>query len=143
VVCPCGGGGVLSGVAAAMKLSGSKARIIGVEPTGAPKMFESRKAGHAVSMSSPKTIATGLAPPFAGKITFEHVQAFVDDLVLVTDEEIIRAVKMLAKSGLIVEPSGAASFAAVLSGKLGDLSGKKVVCVASGSNYTAGDLAKL
>ena len=106
-------------------------------------MFNSRKAGQAVGMDAPKTIATGLAPPFAGKITFQHVQAFVDDLMLVSDEEIIVAMKMLAKGGLLVEPSGAAGFAAVLSGRLGNLDGKKVVVVISGSNVSLREMASL
>jgi threonine dehydratase len=86
------------------------------------------------------TIAHGLAPPFAGRATFNHVAAFVDDLVLVTDDEMRHATRVLFAAGLVAEVSGAAAVAAVLSGKCGDLSNKKVVCTVSGRNI---DIAEL
>jgi len=89
VILCCGGGGLLSGVAAAIKLLGDKTtRIFGVEPEGAPTMYLSKQHGHAVSIKSTNTIAAGLAPPYAGTYTFRHVQEFVEDIILVTDEEI-------------------------------------------------------
>jgi len=143
VLVACGGGGLLSGIATALKSKKSKAKIIGVEPEGANKMLNSLKAGKPVNLDQPKTIATGLAPPFAGKITFQHVKTYVDQMILVTDDEILRAEKMLAKAGLVVEPSGSATFAALISGKIGEINGKKVVCVLSGNNVSLTDLAKL
>lgn len=103
MVC-CGGGGLLAGVAAAIKLSGSAARVVGVEPAGAPSMVLSRQAGHAAwcpAGGSTSTIAHGLAPPFAGRACFNHVQQFVDDVVTVTDEEMRDATRLLYRAGLV------------------------------------------
>ena len=86
------------------------------------------------------TIAHGLAPPFAGRSTFNHVAAFVDDIVLVTDDEMRHATRVLFKAGLVAEISGAAAVAAVMFGKCGDLSGKKVVCTVSGRNIGIAEL---
>eukprot|EP00058_Branchiostoma_floridae_P014237 XP_002599725.1 hypothetical protein BRAFLDRAFT_62156 [Branchiostoma floridae] len=142
VVC-CGGGGLLGGTAAAIKLSGrSDTRVYGVEPEGAPSMYESRKAGKPVGVQV-KTIAAGLAPPYAGSNAYTHNMAFVEDVVLVSDDEIIAAVKRLFSRGLVVEPSGAAAFAALMSGKIPDVKGKKVVVVITGGNVTTQELSKI
>ena len=136
VVC-CGGGGLLAGIAAAIKLSGSSARVIGVEPTGAASMHmscESGKAEWCPDGGHTDTIAHGLAPPFAGRATFNHVKSFVDEVVLVTDEEMRVATRALFEAGVVAEVSGAAAVAAVLAGKCGDLAGKKVACTVSGRN---------
>ncbi|XP_058949463.2 L-threonine ammonia-lyase isoform X1 [Pocillopora verrucosa] len=144
VVC-CGGGGLLSGVAAGIKLKGKKkTRIFGVEPEGAPTMYLSKQQGHAVSVKSVNTIAAGLAPPYAGKKTFQHVKEYVEDIVLVTDEEIKRAVKTFYQAGLVVEPSGAAAFAALQANKIPDLSeGSNVVAIVTGGNVTPEELCDL
>lgn len=144
IVC-CGGGGLVSGVAASIKLKGSKAtRIFAVEPEGAPTMYLSKQQGHSVSVKSVNTIASGLAPPYAGKITFCHVQEFVEDVILVTDDEIKRAVKTFYKAGLVVEPSGAAAFAALQSDKIPDLlPGSNVVVMVTGGNVTTEELCDL
>ncbi|XP_066283981.1 L-threonine ammonia-lyase-like isoform X2 [Branchiostoma lanceolatum] len=142
VVC-CGGGGLLGGTAAAIKLSGlSDTRVYGVEPEGAPSMYESRKAGKPVGVQV-KTIAAGLAPPYAGPNAYKHNMAFVEDVVLVSDDEIVTAVKRLFSRGLVVEPSGAAAFTALMFGKIPDVKGKKVVVVITGGNVTTQELSKI
>ncbi|XP_065838613.1 L-threonine ammonia-lyase-like [Oscarella lobularis] len=143
VVC-CGGGGLVSGIAAAIKLSGGeKCRIFAVEPEAAPSMYLSCKEGKAVSITPKKTIAAGLAPPFAGKNCFEFVKRFVEDVVLVTDEQIQHAVQVLFGAGLVAEPSGAAAVAAILSGKIPNIDNCKVVAVVTGGNVTPKELADL
>ncbi|XP_028397973.1 uncharacterized protein LOC114521673 isoform X2 [Dendronephthya gigantea] len=117
VVC-CGGGGLLSGVAAAMKHSGKTTKVYGAEPEGAPKMFQSLQEGKAVTLKSIDTIASGLAPPMAGKNNFEVIKNCIEGIILVSDEEIGRAMRVLYDGGLVVEPSGAAAFAALLANKV-------------------------
>jgi threonine dehydratase len=136
VVC-CGGGGLLAGVAAAIKLSGSKARVVGVEPVGAQSMALSVASGAAEwcpEGGKTETIAHGLAPPFAGRSCYNHVSEFVDEVVTVSDDEMREATRQLFLTGIVAEVSGAAAVAAVLTGKLGDLEGKKVACTVSGRN---------
>ncbi|XP_074482175.1 L-threonine ammonia-lyase-like [Sebastes fasciatus] len=140
VVC-CGGGGLLAGVAAAIKLSGcDKTRIYGVEPEGACTMYRSFIEKKPVGMDT-KSIASGLAPPFAGTLPFELCQRYVEGIVLINDEEIKAAVSALYRSGLVVEASGSAAFAAVVNDKIPDLEGKNVVCILSGGNIGKDELA--
>ncbi|XP_068611375.1 L-threonine ammonia-lyase [Brachionichthys hirsutus] len=140
VVC-CGGGGLLAGVAAAIKLSGcDKTRIYGVEPEGACTMYKSFIENKPVGMET-RSIASGLAPPFAGTLPFELCRRYVEAVVLINDEEIEAAVSTLYKSGLVVEPSGAAAFAAIVSNKIPELEGKNVACVLSGGNIGKDELA--
>ena len=120
VVC-CGGGGLLSGVATAVKSLKPDIRVIGVEPKGAPGLYLSRQQGSPASGFDLDTIAAGLAPPFAGDLTHAHVTKYVDDLILVTDEEIRKGMQCCFGMGLVVEPSGAAGVGAMLAGKLGSL----------------------
>ena len=137
VVC-CGGGGLLAGVASAIKLkAGPSTRVIGVEPEGANSMWLSVKAGEAQwckDGGKTSTIAHGLAPPFAGASCYDHVQRFVDEIVLVSDDEMRRATAALFASGIVAEISGAAALAAVMAGKCGDIAGKTVCCTVSGRN---------
>jgi threo-3-hydroxy-L-aspartate ammonia-lyase len=149
VVVPIGGGGLISGIATAVKEIRPSVRVIGVEPEGAPKMLESLRAGQLVTLPSTNTIADGLKPVRAGDLTFAAVRSYVDDVVLVPDyvvlvpdSAIVEAVAQLMKQEkLVVEPSGAASFAAVRSGKVA-VSGP-TVCVLSGGNITADLLRSL
>uniref|UniRef100_A0A3B4XSZ0 L-serine deaminase n=1 Tax=Seriola lalandi dorsalis TaxID=1841481 RepID=A0A3B4XSZ0_SERLL len=139
VVC-CGGGGLLAGVAAAIKLSGcDKTRIYGVEPEGACTMYKSFIEKKPVGMDT-KSIASGLAPPFA-RLPYELCQRYVEAIVLVSDEEIKAAVSALYRSGLVVEPSGSAAFAAIVNNKIPELEGKGVVCILSGGNIGKDELA--
>ncbi|CAJ1054422.1 L-threonine dehydratase catabolic TdcB [Xyrichtys novacula] len=139
VVC-CGGGGLLAGVAAAIKLSGcDKTRIYGVEPEGACTMYKSFIEKKPVGMDT-KSVASGLAPPFAGTLPFELCQRYVEGIILVSDEEIKKAVSILYSSGLVVEPSGCAAFAAIFNNKIPEMEGKNVVCILSGGNIGKDEL---
>lgn len=134
VVVPVGGGGLSSGVATAVKSMRPRVKVFGVEPAGAPKMSESLKKGELVTLPGTDTVADGLKPVRAGELTFEHVRNYVDDVVLVTDEEILSATRhLIYKEKLVVEPSGAATTAAILSGKV-KLPKGTAVAVISGGN---------
>jgi len=134
VVVPIGGGGLSSGIATAVKSLKHRVKVFGVEPAGAPKMSEALKKGELVTLPGTDTIADGLKPVRAGELTFEHVQKYVDEVVLVSDEEIIAAVRhMLLKEKIVVEPSGAATIAAILAGKI-KLPKGPAVAVLSGGN---------
>jgi threonine dehydratase len=146
VVVPVGGGGLLAGVAAAIKQSDPSVRVIGVEPTGAAAMKAAVDAGHAVTLPKTESVADGLMPVRAGDLTFAHVQRFVDAVVTVDDASIIDAVLWIFEHAkLVAEPSGAASTAAVLSGALDRLASvdRPVVAIVSGGNMGADRLAEL
>ena len=139
VYAPVGGGGLLSGIAAAVKRLRPSVRVIGVEPAGAAKMSASRAAGRPVTLERTSTIADGLRPMRPGDLTFAHVQAFVDNVTTVTDEAIADAVRWLYReAGIVAEPSGAASVAAVL--QAGSALGN--VAVVSGGNIAPDDFAR-
>eukprot|EP01091_Cochliopodium_minus_P006767 TRINITY_DN1674_c1_g1_i1.p1 TRINITY_DN1674_c1_g1~~TRINITY_DN1674_c1_g1_i1.p1 ORF type:complete len:442 (-),score=164.66 TRINITY_DN1674_c1_g1_i1:59-1384(-) len=141
-----GGGGMISGVSAALKHINNKIKIIGVEPEGAASMYKSLKEGYPVTLDSVNTIASGLAPPFAGTYTYEHVKKNVDEVVLVSDEQIKQAMKILYNEfKLVIEPSGAAPLAALLFNKvLGgvEVKGLNIVCGLCGGNVSIEDLHK-
>lgn len=147
VVVPIGGGGLISGVSAAIKALRPEVRVIGVEPAGAAKMTASLAAGHPVTLERAESIADGLIPVRPGDLTFAHTQAFVDQVVTVTDEEIARAALWLfSEAKQVVEPSGAATTAAVLwpgtTSPLADASAS-VVAVVSGGNVSVETLASM
>jgi threonine dehydratase len=140
VFVPAGGGGLISGVAAAIKGMRAGVRIIGVEPEGAPKMSMSRAAGHAVTLDRTSSIADGLLAVRPGDLTFQHVQAFVDDVITVTDDQIAAGVRWLfGEASLVAEPSGATALAGALAH--GSASGISVAIV-SGGNVDPADYAK-
>jgi threonine dehydratase len=147
VVVPIGGGGLASGVAAAIKQSRPGVKVVGVEPAGAAKMTASLAAGHPVTLDSTKTIADGLMPVRPGDITFEHAKTFIDSVVTVDDAAIARAALWLFhEAKQVVEPSGAASVAAALwPGKGSPLENTRAVVVAvlSGGNVAPETLAQL
>jgi threonine dehydratase len=135
VVVPIGGGGLISGVAAALRTPRSRVRIFGVEPEGAPTMTRALAAGSPVRLESVATIADGLAPPFVGELNLEHVRRQVECVVLVSDDEIRAAMRFLmTRAKLFVEPAGAAAVAALLAGKIPVLSGWDVAAIVSGGN---------
>jgi len=137
VVVPIGGGGLIGGIAVALKESKPSIKVYGVEPTGAAVMRKSLDAGYPVRLESMKTIADGLAAPMAGERTFAIVQKYVDDVVLVEEEEIMTAMReLLFSAKLLAEPAGAAATAAIMAGKL-KLDGRRVVAVLSGGNVDA------
>ncbi len=139
---PVGGGGLLSGVAAAVKRIRPSTRVIGVEPEGGAKMSRSLAAGAPVTLERTASIADGLLPVRPGDLTFAHVRALVDDVVTVSDDAIAAAVRWLAReSHLVVEPSGAASVAAALARPWPPAS--HVVAVVSGGNVAPDRFAEL
>lgn len=144
VVVPVGGGGMASGVAAAIKLSKPSVRIVAVEPEGAPKMTTSLKAGQPTTLPSSASIADGLMNLRPGDITFAHIQKFVDEVVTVSEAAIAGNVGWLFRHArLVVEPSGAVTTAAVALG-LGHIDPSKgpVVAVVSGGNVAPEAFAK-
>jgi threonine dehydratase len=139
-----GGGGLISGVAAALKLSYPTVKVIGVEPEGAPAMMRSLEANAPQRLESVNTIADGLAAPFAGAHCLRHVQAFVDQVVLVGDNEIVQAMRLIMeRCKLVIEPAAAAGFAALLFKKVAVPEGAKVVCVLSGGNVDMSLFARI
>jgi len=117
ILVPVGGGGLLAGVAAAVKQTRPAVRVVGVEPAGAAAMKASLEAGHAVTLPKTESVADGLMPVRPGDITFEHARQFVDEVVTVEDTQIIEAMLWLFTSAQIVaEPSGSATVAAALNG---------------------------
>ncbi len=134
VVAPVGGGGLISGVALAVASLAPGARVFGVEPHGACAMRKSLDKGEAVHLESIDTIADGLGAPMAGELTFEVVRHHVEDVVLVSDDEIRVAMAfVLERAKLLVEPAGAAGVAALLAGRI-PLADGPVVAVLSGGN---------
>ena len=144
VVIGVGGGGLIAGAAAAIKAMAPNVRIIGVEPEGAPGMTESLRRGEPIRLDRLNTIADGLAAPFAGRRNYFHVRALVDDMVLVTDEEIVAAIPILVERCKIVpEPAAAAATAALLSGRITPPRGSTTVAVVSGGNIDRSRLAAI
>lgn len=133
ILVPVGGGGLLAGVAAAVKQTKPQVRVVGVEPAGAAAMKASLEAGHPVTLPKTESVADGLMPVRPGDLTFAHAQKFVDEVVTVSDEEIIEAVLWLfAKAKIVAEPSGAATVAAALTRKVSE-SGRTVAIVSGGN----------
>ncbi len=146
IAVPVGGGGLLAGVAAAVKQTRPDVKVVGVEPTGAAAMKASIDAGHAVTLPSVASVADGLMPVRPGDLTLAHVQAFVDAVVTVEDDAIIDAVLWIyTHAGIVAEPSGAAATAAVLTGALDDIvpSGGPIVAIVSGGNMSLETLREL
>jgi threonine dehydratase len=144
VVVPIGGGGLIAGIALAIKSRRPGVRIVGVEPHGAAKMWRSRQSGQAERLEKIDTIADGLSAPFAGAIPFALVQQYVDDLVLVDDADIRAAmVLILERCKLLAEPGGAAALAGLLTGAVKPQLQAPVVAILSGGNVDAARLAQL
>lgn len=144
IVVPIGGGGQISGIAGTTKASRPDLRIFGVEPTGASTMRQSLDAGHAVHADAINTIADGLAPPMAGELNYEFVKEYVDDVVLVSDDEIVHAMGLLmSRAKLVTEPAGAAATAALLAGRIPVGPGDVVVALVSGGNIDPTSLLRL
>ncbi len=134
VVVPVGGGGLLSGVAACIKHVNPRVKVIGVQAEGASAVYQSFKAKKRTTTARVSTIADGIAVGSPGEHTVEMILKYADDMVTVTDNEISAAILLLMeRTKQIVEPSGASSLAAVLSGKV-DAHDKRTVCLLSGGN---------
>ena len=146
VVVPVGGGGLVSGVALAAKSKAEAggARVWGVEPVGAAAMEASLRAREAVRIARPRSVADGLAPPMAGKLTFRIVDRACEGVALVTEDEILSAAGFLLNvERLVVEPSGAAGVAALRAGKIPVAGDRPVVAVLTGGNIDPRTLAEL
>jgi threonine dehydratase len=140
IFCPIGGGAFIAGVAIAVKAIKPEVKIIGVEPEGANSMYLSLKKNKLVEIEKANTIADGLAAESPGARPFEIARKYVDEVVVVSDEDIKKAmVLLLERAKLLVEPSGAASLAAIISRQL-SFKNKEVVAILSGGNI---DLDKL
>jgi len=141
VVVPVGGGGLLGGVASAVKQLKPLARVIAVELAEGPGLAPALAAGKPIPVQRPETLADGMTPPFVGALPLEIAREAVDEIVTVTEDEIREAMRLLmTRAKLVVEGAGAAATAAVLSGKTGVADGALVVALVSGGNL---DLAKV
>jgi threonine dehydratase len=141
VYVPMGGGGLVAGVAAAIKQRRGDVRVVGVEPEGAAKMAASRAAGRPVTLAKTASIADGLLALRPGDLTFAHVQAFVDEVVTVSEDSIAHAIRWLFREArLVAEPSGAVTTAAILD--LGAATQPGAIAVVSGGNISAEDYAR-
>ena len=147
ILVPVGGGGQISGIASACKLSGSRAKVIGVEPELAARAQASFRSGRIVEFSADqtaRTLADGLRTQSVGEINFAHIRRFVDDIVTVSESEILAAIRTLALDAkLVAEPSGAVTLAAFLF-RAGQLPpARKTVAVISGGNIDPALLARV
>lgn len=147
VLVPIGGGGLSSGVAAAMKLSGSKAKVIGVEPALANDAQQSLQAGKIVQIASERaasTLADGLRTQSIGELNFEHLSRFLDGIVIVAEDEIRKAMRCIARDAhMVVEPSGAVTTAAWMFHRDKLPSSSRTVAIVSGGNVEPQLLAEI
>ncbi|MFP5325871.1 MAG: threonine ammonia-lyase, partial [Acidimicrobiia bacterium] len=133
VIVPIGGGGLIAGIAAALAYTRRSVRVIGVEPEGAASMAAAIAKSDPVMLDSVDTMADGVAVKSVSKLTLAHVQAYVDEVVTVSEEEISRALLLLLeRQKALVEPAGASALAALLAGKIGGTG--TAVALLSGGN---------
>lgn len=143
IIVPIGGGGLISGIAYAVKAIRPSIKIYGVQAAGAPGMFNSIKDGKIECLDSVHTIADGIAVKQPGENTFDLIQHYVDDIALVTDDEISSAIlALIEKQKMIAEGAGAASVAAAMFDKF-PIKGKKVVSIVSGGNIDVTSLSRV
>ena len=144
VVVQVGGGGLSAGVATAIKLRVPSARVVAVEPAGAPKLSRAREAGHPVRLDATNGITDGLLAIEVGRIPFAHHQRYVDEVVQVDDSLIPAAIRLLLdRMKLVAEPSGAITVAALMAGLVRPVVGRPVVAVLSGGNVEWDGLLEL
>ncbi len=143
VIVPIGGGGLISGVAFALKTLNPDIKVYGVQAAGAPSMRNSVVDGEIEELESVSTIADGIAVKKPGDNTFELCRKYVDEIVTVSDDEISAAIlTLMEQHKLVTEGAGAVSVAAAMFGKL-DIEGKKVVCLLSGGNIDVTILSRV
>jgi len=143
IIAPIGGGGLISGISIAAKTLNPNIRIVGVQPEGAPAVYRSWKAGKIVELDSVNTVADGLAAKKTLDLTFRIIKGYVDDILLVTDQEIGEAVlALLREAHILAEPSGAASLAALLF-RYHPKPKEKVAVIISGANISIDYLTTL
>jgi threonine dehydratase len=147
VLVPVGGGGLSSGVAAAVKLSGSRAKVIGVEPALANDAQRSLEAGHVVRIaaeSAAGTVADGLRTQSIGAVNFEHLRTYLDGVVSVSESEILRAMReLITGARLMAEPSGAVTMAAWMFHRAELPASRRTVAIISGGNADAKQVAEV
>jgi len=144
VVVPVGGGGLISGVAFALKSLNPNIRVYGVQASGAPSMVQSLEMDEIVCLDKVSTVADGIKVKEPGEHTFEFVKKYVDGVVTVTDDEVSTAIlTLIEQQKLIAEGAGAVSVAAVMFGKIPDIKGKNVVCLVSGGNIDVTILSRV
>lgn len=146
VVAPVGGGGIMSGVAAAVKMIRPRVKVFGAEPAGAASMHLSLSRGRPTMLPQADTMASGLRSRKPARLCFSHVQRYVDEVILVEEDDIAAALALLAaESRLVAEPSGAVALAAALSGRLKvpGVVRPRVAVIISGGNVSPGELAGL
>lgn len=134
VLVPIGGGGLVSGVAFAIKQLRPECKVYGVQAANAPSMYRSLEQGEQITLDTVSTFADGIAVKHPGDTTYQLVKQYVDEVVTVSEDEIAAAIlALIEKQKMIAEGAGAVAVAAAMFGKV-DLKGKKVVCVVSGGN---------
>jgi len=142
ILAPVGGGGLLAGTCAAVQALRPGTRVIGVEPVGAPKLSRALDAGQPVALDRTESLADGLLPMAIGTIPFGYIRPVIHRVVQVTDEELTEAVRFLYRvKGLRIEPSGAATVAALLAGKVSAAGG--ATAILSGGNVDPDLFARL
>lgn len=143
IVVPIGGGGLISGIAYTVKQIRPSVKVYGVQAAGAPSMYNSVKDKEIECLPSVSTIADGIAVKQPGENTFRYVSEYVDEIALVTDDEVSSAIlALIEKQKMIAEGAGATAVAAVMAGKF-DLKGKRVVAVVSGGNIDVTSLSRV
>ncbi len=143
IIVPVGGGGLIAGIAFAVKTLRPDIKIYGVQSSGAASMAESMRKHDRIHLDSVSTIADGIAVKEPGDLTFDLCQKYVDEIVTVNDDEIAAAIlTLIEKQKLVAEGAGAAALAAVMFDKL-PIEGKKVVCLISGGNIDVNILSRV
>ena len=143
VVVPIGGGGLISGIAYTVKQIRPSVKVYGVQAVGAPSMYNSVKDGEIECLSSVSTIADGIAVKKPGENTFRYVSEYVDEVALVSDDEVSSAIlALIEKQKMIAEGAGATAVAAIMFDKF-NLKGKRVVAVVSGGNIDVTSLSRV
>ncbi len=144
IVVPIGGGGLISGVAYAVKALNPKIKVYGVQASGAPSMLEAIKNDKVGALDSVSTIADGIAVKEPSQTTFDLCKKYVDKIVTVNDDQISAAIlALIEKQKMIAEGAGAVALAAVMYNKIPEIKGKKVVCVISGGNIDVTILSRV
>jgi threonine dehydratase len=144
VVVQVGGGGLSAGVATAIKERVPSARVVAVEPSGAPKLSRARAAGHPVRLERTKSLADGLMAVEIGRLPFAHHERYIDEVVTVDDAALAPAVRLLLdRMKLVAEPSGAITIAALLEGLVKPRDSRPIVAVLSGGNIEWDGLREL
>lgn len=143
VIVPIGGGGLIAGVAFALKMLRPDVKVYGVQAEGAPSMAHSISQGHKVHLDSVRTVADGIAVKEPGELTYSLVKEYVDEVVTVSEDEIAAAIlALIEKQKLVAEGAGAVSVAAAMFNKV-PIKGKKTVCIVSGGNIDVTSLNRV